>query len=199
MIYRDGDYFGRTVNVASRIADYARPGEVLVSGEVQARWGGDGVRFEEIGPVALKGLKEELTLYSASRVSGLACPKEIVRAVRALFSRLASLFRSLLGRTPDAPSGFVEIVFHDSIDALDEIEHIVVLMLENRSFDHCSATWPSAETRSTSTGFRRECRTCTRVTRIRSSTPRRLHPRRRRIPVTRASASTGRSPADSEA
>ena len=40
--YRDGDYFGRTVNVASRIADDARPGEVLVSGEVQARWGGDG-------------------------------------------------------------------------------------------------------------------------------------------------------------
>ena len=67
MILRDGDYFGRTVNVASRIADYARPGEVLVSGEVKERWGGDGVRFEEIGPVALKGLKEDVTLYAASR------------------------------------------------------------------------------------------------------------------------------------
>jgi adenylate cyclase len=67
VIFRDGDYFGRTVNVASRIADYARPGEVLVSGEVKERWGGDGVRFDEIGPVALKGLREEPTLYSASR------------------------------------------------------------------------------------------------------------------------------------
>jgi adenylate cyclase len=67
VIYRDGDYFGRTVNAASRIADYARPGEVLVSGEVKERWGGDGVRFDEIGPVALKGLREELTLYAASR------------------------------------------------------------------------------------------------------------------------------------
>ena len=67
VIFRDGDYFGRTVNVASRIADYARPGEVLVSDEVKERWGGDGVRFEEIGPVALKGLREELTLYAASR------------------------------------------------------------------------------------------------------------------------------------
>jgi len=67
VIFRDGDYFGRTVNIASRIADYARPGEVLVSGEVKERWGGDGVRFDEIGPVALKGLREELTLYSASR------------------------------------------------------------------------------------------------------------------------------------
>jgi adenylate cyclase len=67
VVLRDGDYFGRTVNVASRIADYARPGEVLVSGEVKERWGSDGVRFEEIGPVALKGLREELTLDAASR------------------------------------------------------------------------------------------------------------------------------------
>lgn len=67
VIFRDGDYFGRTVNAASRIADYARPGEVLVSAEVKERWSDDGVRFEEIGPVALKGLREELALYSASR------------------------------------------------------------------------------------------------------------------------------------
>ena len=66
VIFRDGDYFGRTVNVASRIADYARPGEVLVSGEVKER-GAATEWFEEIGPVALKGLKEELTLYAASR------------------------------------------------------------------------------------------------------------------------------------
>jgi adenylate cyclase len=67
VIFRDGDYFGKTVNVASRIADYARPGEVLVSDEVRARWSGEGVRFEPIGPVALKGLRDELTLYAASR------------------------------------------------------------------------------------------------------------------------------------
>ncbi len=63
-------------------------------------------------------------------------PPEIVRAVRTLFARLANLFRSLLGRTPDAPSGFVHIELDESVEALDEIEHIVVLMLENRSFDH---------------------------------------------------------------
>jgi phospholipase C len=59
-----------------------------------------------------------------------------VRAVRTLFSRLAGLFGSLLGRTPKAPAGFVRIDLDDSVDALDGIEHIVVLMLENRSFDH---------------------------------------------------------------
>jgi len=67
VIFRDGDYFGRTVNVASRIADYARPGEVLVSDEVKERWDGEGVRFEPIGPVVLKGLKDEITLYAAAR------------------------------------------------------------------------------------------------------------------------------------
>lgn len=67
VVFREGDYFGRTVNVASRIADYARPGEVLVSGEVKERFGGAEVQFAEIGPVALKGLREELTLYVASR------------------------------------------------------------------------------------------------------------------------------------
>jgi adenylate cyclase len=67
VIFRDGDYFGKTVNVASRIADYARPGEVLVSDEVRAGWSGEGVRFEPIGPIALKGLRDELTLYAAFR------------------------------------------------------------------------------------------------------------------------------------
>jgi adenylate cyclase len=67
VVFRDGDYFGRTVNVAARIADYARPGEVLVSDEVKERWSGDRVRFDPIGPVALKGLREELVLYSATR------------------------------------------------------------------------------------------------------------------------------------
>ena len=67
VISRDGDFFGRTVNLASRIADYARPGEVLVSDEVKERSPGEGVSFTPIGPVALKGLKGEVTLHAASR------------------------------------------------------------------------------------------------------------------------------------
>src|SRR5262245_60034272 len=35
VIVQEGDYFGRTVNVAARIADYARPHEVLVSEEAK--------------------------------------------------------------------------------------------------------------------------------------------------------------------
>jgi class 3 adenylate cyclase len=67
VVFRDGDYFGRTVNVASRIVDYARPGEVLVSDEVREHWSGDGVRFAEVGSVALRGLREELILHTALR------------------------------------------------------------------------------------------------------------------------------------
>jgi class 3 adenylate cyclase len=67
VLRREGDYFGRTVNVAARIVDYARPGEVLVSAEVHERAGVDGVDFREIGPVTLNGLKGEVTLFSAAR------------------------------------------------------------------------------------------------------------------------------------
>ena len=31
MIFQEGDYYGQTVNLASRIADYAQAGEVMVS------------------------------------------------------------------------------------------------------------------------------------------------------------------------
>jgi adenylate cyclase len=66
VIFRDGDYFGKTVNVASRIVDYARPCEVLVSEEVKQQWHGVGAAFQPIGPVALKGLRDEITVYSAT-------------------------------------------------------------------------------------------------------------------------------------
>jgi class 3 adenylate cyclase len=55
------------VNAASRIADYARQGEVLVSQEVVDGFDGDGVQFTEIGPVELKGMSEALRLHVARR------------------------------------------------------------------------------------------------------------------------------------
>jgi adenylate cyclase len=67
VIFQDGDYFGRTVNLASRIAEYARPGEVLVSQEVVDATDAAGVSFVEIGPVELKGVPETLRLHTARR------------------------------------------------------------------------------------------------------------------------------------
>jgi adenylate cyclase len=68
VVFQDGDYFGRTVNVAARITDYARPGEVLVSDQVAADADRlEAVRFEPVGPVSLKGLSAPITLYTAVR------------------------------------------------------------------------------------------------------------------------------------
>ena len=67
VVFQDGDYFGRTVNVAARIADYARPGEVVVSEEVVEAADGAPVSFEEIGPVELKGVAGALRLHTAHR------------------------------------------------------------------------------------------------------------------------------------
>ena len=65
VIFQEGDYFGRTVNLAARIAEYARPGEVLVSQEVVDAAQGGPVSFTEIGPVELKGVPGTLRLYTA--------------------------------------------------------------------------------------------------------------------------------------
>jgi len=67
VVYRDGDYFGRTVNVAARITDYARPGEVLVAEEALGGSSPPDVRFELLGPVSLKGLAAPVTLHRAAR------------------------------------------------------------------------------------------------------------------------------------
>jgi adenylate cyclase len=67
VVFQEGDYFGRTVNLAARIAEYARPGEVLVSQEVVDAADGRPVTFTEIGPVELKGVSGPLRLYTARR------------------------------------------------------------------------------------------------------------------------------------
>ena len=67
VLFQEGDYFGRTVNIAARIAEYARPGEVVVSQEVVDASTGSGLAFTEIGPVDLKGVAGAMQLHSARR------------------------------------------------------------------------------------------------------------------------------------
>ena len=66
-LYRDGDYYGREVNQAARVVARASGGEVLVTRAVvtEAR-GADGLRFQAIGEVALKGFSEPTELFIAS-------------------------------------------------------------------------------------------------------------------------------------
>jgi class 3 adenylate cyclase len=55
------------VNLAARIAEHARPGEVLVSQDVVDAVDGGPVAFTQIGPVELKGVSGTLRLHTARR------------------------------------------------------------------------------------------------------------------------------------
>jgi adenylate cyclase len=67
-LYRDGDYFGRDVNLTSRVVARARGGEVLVTDAVvEAVRGSSHLDFEAIGQVKLKGFNEPLQLCRAIR------------------------------------------------------------------------------------------------------------------------------------
>jgi adenylate cyclase len=65
VVLQDGDYFGRTVNMAARIASHATEGQTLVSREVAERAAPPGIRFREVGPVDLKGFSEPVVVYEA--------------------------------------------------------------------------------------------------------------------------------------
>jgi adenylate cyclase len=67
VLYQQGDYFGQTVNLSARIADFARPGEVLVSKPVADASHQDGVTFLDIGEVELKGVSGTTLLLRAVR------------------------------------------------------------------------------------------------------------------------------------
>jgi adenylate cyclase len=67
VIERDLDVFGQTVNLASRIADVAGPGEVLASQAV-ADVAGDGTfGFERMRDAELKGLPGPIALFRVTR------------------------------------------------------------------------------------------------------------------------------------
>ena len=67
-LYRDGDYYGREVNLASRVVARARGAEVLVSDAVvDAVSGSSHLVFEGIGQVKLKGFDEPRQLCRATR------------------------------------------------------------------------------------------------------------------------------------
>jgi adenylate cyclase len=66
-LYRDGDYFGREVNLASRVVARARGGEVLVTDAVVEQVAASSrLTFEGIGQVKLKGFAEPRQLCRAT-------------------------------------------------------------------------------------------------------------------------------------
>jgi adenylate cyclase len=66
---RSGDWYGHTVNVASRITAKAEPGTLVATKEL-CEAAGDVCTWENAGSHALKGIEDELELFRAEPRSG---------------------------------------------------------------------------------------------------------------------------------
>jgi eukaryotic-like serine/threonine-protein kinase len=81
VISEDGDYFGKNVILAARIAAQAIGGEILVSEElreVASRGNGDGLRFDDGRELELKGLAGSHRVYRAEWTESDAAPSATV-------------------------------------------------------------------------------------------------------------------------
>ena len=61
---QSGDYYGRPVNLASRITGVARPGSVVVDSAVKEA-AGEGFAYTYIGERRLKGIDSKVKLFRA--------------------------------------------------------------------------------------------------------------------------------------
>jgi adenylate cyclase len=68
-VMQDGDYFGRAVNLASRISGAAAAGQTLVTGTVAELAEDPALSFHEVGPVELKGFAERVAVFEASAMA----------------------------------------------------------------------------------------------------------------------------------
>ena len=67
VVVQGGDYFGRTVNLASRVAARAQAGQVLVTAPVAEAPTPDGVSYAEVGHLQLKGFAAPVRVLEARR------------------------------------------------------------------------------------------------------------------------------------
>jgi adenylate cyclase len=63
---QSGDYYGRAVNLASRLTGVARPGSVVLD-EAAKDAAGDGFDYSYVGERRLKGLDYRVKIFRARR------------------------------------------------------------------------------------------------------------------------------------
>jgi adenylate cyclase len=73
-LFRDGDYYGRDVNIASRVEARAAAGEVLVTRPVVER-ARNGLEFDRIAEVRLKGFTDSTEVFIARESNGADPPR----------------------------------------------------------------------------------------------------------------------------
>ncbi|HEX6955833.1 MAG TPA: adenylate/guanylate cyclase domain-containing protein [Agromyces sp.] len=66
VVMQDGDYFGRAVNLASRISGAAAAGQTLVAGTVVELIDDPGLTFREAGALELKGFADRVRVFQAA-------------------------------------------------------------------------------------------------------------------------------------
>ncbi|MBI5287587.1 MAG: YHS domain-containing protein [Chloroflexi bacterium] len=77
VLYREGDYVGATVNLASRLTSEARPHQVLVTAAVHREVQDlPNVEFLYVGKRHVKGVSRELELFDARMIDTRASEKE---------------------------------------------------------------------------------------------------------------------------
>jgi adenylate cyclase len=67
VVVQGGDYFGRTVNLASRVAARAQAGQVLVTAPVAEAPAPGGVSYADLGDLQLKGFSAPVHVLEARR------------------------------------------------------------------------------------------------------------------------------------
>ncbi len=81
VLYREGDYLGSNVNIASRLGSDAQRHQILVSAEVRNRAKGlEGAEFIWLGKRRLKGLVSEVEIFEA-RATGPGLPERMIDPV----------------------------------------------------------------------------------------------------------------------
>jgi adenylate cyclase len=68
MIYDEGDYFGRSVNIAARIAAQARADQVFVGEDLARIVEPSGFTLQVVGDFELKGISRSITIFEAKDV-----------------------------------------------------------------------------------------------------------------------------------
>ena len=61
VLYREGDYYGSTVNIAARVTSVAAAGDFVVTDAIRRDGSDNG--FESIGAHAVKGIKDPIELH----------------------------------------------------------------------------------------------------------------------------------------
>jgi adenylate cyclase len=69
MVRRDGDFFGAAVNIASRVANAAGPGQVIVTGNVVSAARGSNNNFIPLGEAHLKNVRVPVPLFRVERTT----------------------------------------------------------------------------------------------------------------------------------